>query len=196
MVSFLNLPAYITEWEILEKLQGWGVAPVSDIRRRMWPGTHVADGTRFLRVKFTDRVQSLPYSARFLTALGPEFFRVVHDRQARVCRLCLQPGHILKACPEFWCFRCREQGHYARECGQRPESRRVEGRAGPKCNICANTLPECVCNASDSGSEMVENRDAGRLCGGRWFGSLGLALGGRGSCDLCFQGCSGAPPHA
>ena len=39
----------------------------------MWPGTNIADGTRFLKVQFNDSVQSLPYSAKFKTALGMEF---------------------------------------------------------------------------------------------------------------------------
>ena len=128
MVSFLNLPAYITDAEILAKLDSWGVGAVSPIRRRMWPGTKIADGTRFLKVKFNDKVQSLPYSARFETALGPEFFRVIHDRQVKVCRMCLQPGHILRDCPEFSCHKCGVQGHYARECGSKRGARRTDVR--------------------------------------------------------------------
>lgn len=31
--------------------------------------------------------------------------------------MCLQPGHILRDCPEFKCFKWKGQGHYARECG-------------------------------------------------------------------------------
>ena len=54
VVSFLNLPAYILDEEILEKLRGWGVKAASAIRRRMWPGTRIADVTRFLKVKFND----------------------------------------------------------------------------------------------------------------------------------------------
>lgn len=113
VVSFLNLPVYITDVEIRDKFEGWGVTTVSTIRRRMWPGTKIADGTRFVKVKFTDKVQSLPYSARFTTATGQEYFHVIHDRQVRVCRLCIQPGHILRECPDFVCFKCGAQGHYA-----------------------------------------------------------------------------------
>lgn len=117
VVSFMGLPAYITDDEITDKLNFWGVKAVTQIKRRMWPGTDIADGTRFVKVKFNDTVQSLPYSTKFDTALGPEYFRVIHDRQVKVCRMCLQPGHILRDCPEFKCFKCKEQGHYARECG-------------------------------------------------------------------------------
>lgn len=74
VVSFLNRPAYIADGDILEKLEIWGVRAISSIRRRMWPGTKVADGTRFVKVRFTDKVQSLPYSAKRSTAVGQQYF--------------------------------------------------------------------------------------------------------------------------
>ncbi|KAG7508969.1 hypothetical protein JOB18_030447 [Solea senegalensis] len=49
VVSFLGLPAYIMDKEILDKLHGRGVSVVSMIKRRMWPGTNIADGTRYLK---------------------------------------------------------------------------------------------------------------------------------------------------
>ncbi|KAK0135243.1 hypothetical protein N1851_028937 [Merluccius polli] len=116
VVSFLNLPLYITDDQIKYKLSQWGVEPASNIRRRKWAGTEIFDGARFLKVKFPEAVSSLPYSTKFDTLEGSEYFRVLHDQQEKVCRLCLQPGHILRECPEFYCFRCKKQGHYAREC--------------------------------------------------------------------------------
>ena len=116
VVSFMSLPAYITDGEILDKLAAWGVSAISPIKRRVWPGTDIVEGTRFVKVRFPKGVQSLPYSTRFETLQGMEYFRVIHDRQVKVCRLCIQPGHIMRDCPEFTCFRCQQQGHYAREC--------------------------------------------------------------------------------
>lgn len=57
----LNLPTNIEDVEIIEKLHKWGVIVTSPVKRRMWPGTRIVDGTRFVSVKFNE-VQSLPYS--------------------------------------------------------------------------------------------------------------------------------------
>lgn len=128
VVSFINLPVYLEDGKILDKLEEWGVKPLSAIKRRAWPGTDTVDGTRFLKVRFTDQVRSLPYSTRFETLRGTEYFRVIHDRQVRVCRLCIKPGHLFRECPEFKCFRCGKVGHYVRECGEQTERVTQEGR--------------------------------------------------------------------
>ena len=46
VVSFLNLPPYITDAEIRQKLSTWGMRVISPIKRKIWPGTDVVDGTR------------------------------------------------------------------------------------------------------------------------------------------------------
>lgn len=115
----------------------WGVEPASPIKRRKLAGTDIYDGTRFLKVRFTDVITSLPYSTKFDTLEGAEYFRVIHDSQQKVCRLCLQPGHIIRECPEFRCFQCSGVGHYARECTAKTET----------CKDCKNNA--CTCNADD-----------------------------------------------
>lgn len=122
VVSFINLPVYMEDDKIVSRLNEWGVRQMSPIKRRMWPGTEIADGTRFLKVRFTEEVRSLPYSTKFETLRGTEYFRVIHDRQMRVCRLCIKPGHVFRDCPEFKCFRCKKTGHFARECEEGRET--------------------------------------------------------------------------
>jgi hypothetical protein len=128
VVSFINLPVYMEDATILARLEEWGVRPISVIKRRKWPGTEIADGTRFLKVRFNEQVRSLPYSTKLETLRGAEYFRVIHDRQVRVCRLCIKPGHIFRECPDFKCFRCQKTGHYARECEERNAAAREEER--------------------------------------------------------------------
>lgn len=151
VVSFLGLPYYIDDGEILDKLKGWGVEPASLIKRRLWPGTKVADGTRYLRVRFNEKVKSLPYSTKFETVVGSEFFRVIHDLQQRTCRLCMQSGHIQRECPEFTCHRCGRQGHYARECVGK----------GDKCGGCGKKREGCSCVREGEGDvgEIVFETD-------------------------------------
>ena len=151
VVSFLTLPAYIPDEEILDKLSGWGVRALSSIKRRMWPGTNIADGTRIVRVKFNELVQSLPYSTKFNTATGVEYFRVIHDRQMKVCRSCMQPGHILRECPDFTCHKCGCQGHYAREC--------ATGVA--KCRMCQRRVRDCICSVEEEAEEDGSESDSG-----------------------------------
>lgn len=151
VVSFLGLPIYITDEEIREKLRLWGVNATSPIKRRKWPGTDILEGTRFCKVQFTDEVQSLPYSTRFDTMEGVEYFRVIHDRQVKVCRLCIQPGHILRECPEFSCRKCGLQGHYARECDFQKEREEEE-----KCGRCMNCAERCTCELSGVEEEAGE----------------------------------------
>lgn len=118
----------------------------------MWLGTNIADGTCFLKVKFNNRVQSLLYSAKFEIAMDPKHFRVIQVyRQVRVCRMCLQPGHISQECPEFSCHKCRVQGHYTKECEQK------QNVTHDKCGNCLNQTSDCTCNYSEDSEAFVES---------------------------------------
>lgn len=81
----------------------------------MSPGMDTVDGTRYLRVKFPKEVIYLPYSTKFDTEEGSQYFRIMHDRQVKTCQLCMNSGHMFKDCPEFKFLQCNEQGHIARD---------------------------------------------------------------------------------
>ncbi len=116
VVSFMHLPAYIDDEDILNKLEQWGVIPLSMIKRRVYPGSNIEDGTRFVKARFPREVVSLPYSTKMETAEGPQYFRVMHSHQVKTCRLCMIPDHVVKDCPDFRCYKCEERGHFARDC--------------------------------------------------------------------------------
>ncbi|MGL5156679.1 MAG: hypothetical protein ACRC9H_17435 [Aeromonas veronii] len=147
VVSFLHLPAYVEDGKIKDKLKLWGVIPITKIKRRLYPGTDIADGTRYVKIRFSKDVTSLPYSAKFETADGERYFRVIHDGQIQLCRMCMQPGHIFKDCPDFKCFDCAEQGHFARDC------------KADKCLDCNKVFMKCVCETEsevDKSNEETE----------------------------------------
>lgn len=144
MVSFLNLPNYISDEEVLQKLTSWGVTPILPLRRRFYPGTTVADGTRFIRVKFPKDVVSLPYNTRIETEEGIKYFRVIHDHQVKTCRICSSVDHEKKDCPHFICRECMEQGHYVRDC------------KAPRCQSCGKALQRCRCENYEEAHEEME----------------------------------------
>ncbi|XP_073715831.1 uncharacterized protein [Misgurnus anguillicaudatus] len=133
VVSFMHLPAYLEDEEILLKLERWGVDPMSKIKRRCYPGTDIEDGTRFLKVRFPKEVASLPYSTKLETEEGPQYFRVMHSHQVKTCRMCMSPDHLLKDCPNFLCYKCEERGHFARDCN------------AVRCPECQVVLNKCEC---------------------------------------------------
>lgn len=144
MVSFLLLPNYIKDDEIIQKLVDWGVSPIFPLRRRYHPGTTVADGTRFLRVKFPQDIVTLPYNVKFDTEEGPKYFRVIHDDQLKTCRICASTDHEKKDCPKYTCRDCLEQGHFARDC------------QAPRCQSCEKTWMRCMCESEEEGNSEME----------------------------------------
>ncbi|KAI2644455.1 hypothetical protein H4Q32_028425 [Labeo rohita] len=127
VVSFMHLPVYIDDHDTLDKLEGWGVTPISDIKRHVYPGTTIEDGTRFVKSRFPKAVASLPYSTRLDTVEGLQYFQV------KICQLCMSPDHVMKDCPDFKCFKCEERGHFARNC------------MAVRCLDCKKVLNKCEC---------------------------------------------------
>lgn len=149
VVSFMHLPVYLEDEDILAKLEGWGVCPISKIKRRLYPGTNVEDGTRFAKVRFPREVISLPYSTKLETAEGPQYFRVMHSHQVKTCRLCMSPDHLVKDCPDFKCYKCEEKGHFARDC------RTVRC---PECQIFLNKCECWIDEEERGGAEQVNEQ--------------------------------------
>ncbi|XP_026121789.1 uncharacterized protein LOC113103789 [Carassius auratus] len=160
VVSFMHLPVYLADEEILNKLEVWGVSPISKIKRRVYPGTSIEDGTRYVKARFPKEVASLPYSTKIETAEGPQYFRVMHSHQVKTCRLCMSPDHVVKDCPEFKCHKCEERGHFARNCN---------AVTCPECNLVLNKC-ECWMQGEEEEQQQVggqvherdnEQRDVG-----------------------------------
>ena len=112
VVSFMHLPAYIEDAEIEMTLRSIKVELLSPIKRRFYPGTTIADGTHYANVKLPDSMNSFPYTIKF----QKEYYRFIHNGQMKVYSLCYSSEHLFRACPQFTCFKCKCQGHYARAC--------------------------------------------------------------------------------
>ncbi|XP_016112451.1 uncharacterized protein [Sinocyclocheilus grahami] len=145
----MHLPVYLEDEQILEKLEGWGVFPISEIKRRLYTGTDIEDGTRYVKVRFPREVVSLPYSTKMETAEGQQYCRVMHSCQVKTCRLCMSPEHLLKDCPDFKCYKCGEKGHFARDCNT------------VKCPDCHEFLIRCECwmeEGEGGGDDQVDGQ--------------------------------------
>ncbi len=57
---------------------------MTKIKRRVYPGTNIANGTRYVKVKFPKEITSLPYRAQFETAEAAQYFSVIHDGQEKL----------------------------------------------------------------------------------------------------------------
>lgn len=106
------MPNYIKDEEIIQKLVDWGVNPILSLRRRFYQGTTVADGKRFLRVRFPQDIVTLPYNVRFDTEEGLKYFRVIHDDQLKTCRLCASTEHEKKRLPSIYLQRMSGTGAF------------------------------------------------------------------------------------
>lgn len=156
VVSFLHLPAFIPDSDIFKKLQEFGVEVKSDIKRRFYPGTEVADGTRYVVVKFPPNVSSLPYTVKFDMGNNKfEYIRVKHDNQNKVCSKCLSDEHLYASCPDNKCYRCNSYGHISKFCPTEP------------CEHCEKYPSKCKCASGDD-SEQPNHSRPGPFTGKTW----------------------------
>ncbi|VDI45707.1 Hypothetical predicted protein [Mytilus galloprovincialis] len=137
VVSFIYLPAYIEDQDIIDALEIRNCEIKSSVFRHVHPKTQVADGTRYVHVKFPPTLVSLPWSMKFKTVSGDRYFRVMHDKQKSLCNKCGSPYHKYRKCPQLVCDGCDEQGHKMREC------------KAPKCETCRSLPSKCWCGKID-----------------------------------------------
>ncbi|VDH95115.1 Hypothetical predicted protein [Mytilus galloprovincialis] len=140
VVSFLNLPAHVEDSVIIGKLKEKNCTIHSPIYRHVHPGTQVADGTRYVKVKFPPDLISLSWSMKFDTGYGEKYFKVVHDHQKQLCNMCGSPSHKYRQCPNLICRGCDKQGHKKKECKAK------------KCDKCDNLPNDCFCPIEDDGT--------------------------------------------
>ncbi|VDI63784.1 Hypothetical predicted protein [Mytilus galloprovincialis] len=101
----------------------------------MHPGKDVANGTRYVVVRFSPERQSLPYTLKLSTGVSSfEYIRVVHDEQKRICTQCfVETSHVYANCPDNICYKCKRFGHLARACQT------------PPCETCYKVSSYCRC---------------------------------------------------
>ena len=168
IVSFIHLPAHLSDELILDVLREKNCKPLSQVFRHVHPGTEVADGTRYVRVQFPPGLISLPWSIKFDTGLGTRSFRVKHDHQRQLCNYCGSPGHKYRQCLQLVCYNCDKHGHKENEC-KIPPCQRCKKRLRhceckeTKCQYCNKEICECPCFTCDQSKE--ECRCKCRECG-------------------------------
>jgi hypothetical protein len=175
MVSFMHLPAYIADTDIADKLSAMKVKIVGEIRRHYYPDSNVADGTRLVRVILPPELRSLPYSMKFVQATGNQYYRVIHNNQVKLCRICSSDQHLMQDCPDYVCHQCGIQGHIKRNCQT------------PRCGACSRFGLTCACDNDDGMTESVlsENTNVVRKCGECHQFVCVCAKGGDGECERC-----------
>ncbi|KAK6168275.1 hypothetical protein SNE40_022136 [Patella caerulea] len=136
IVSIMNLPYYIEDTDIEEKLTRWNVKLEGEIKERIDHSTGCADGTRIMKVIFPPGVSSLPFSVGFNTVDGYEYFALKINDQTKVCFNGLSTEHIKIDCSKFRCNLCDEQGNVERKC------------RSPKCEKCSSFMKFCECETN------------------------------------------------
>ncbi|CAC5397722.1 unnamed protein product [Mytilus coruscus] len=138
VVSFMYIPAFIDDDDIIDMLRDRGIKIVSPVFRRVVPGTQVADGTRFVKCVFPPHVIALPWSMPFKVGKTTKYYKCVHNNQTKVCSECLSPEHVHKHCPYIICNGCGAEGHVARRC------------RSAKCEHCHELPLKCKCQKGDN----------------------------------------------
>jgi hypothetical protein len=70
---------------------------------------------------------------------------VIHDRHVKVCRSCIQPGHVVRNCQDFFYDGDAEYKGIMREC---------VAKVGRPCNVCGERGFHCTCTRPTDGDDM------------------------------------------
>jgi len=140
-VSFMNVPVYIEDEIIQGKLTSLGVEILSPMKRKMYEGTEIEDGTRFCRVRLPPNIKSLPFTMKLYDGDIYNYYRVIHNGQKKTCTVCGSDEHLKKQCPDFICYKCGYQGHTRRFCDVEP------------CEFCYEYRCQCGTDISDQTEE-------------------------------------------
>ena len=145
-VSLFGVPCYISDSELTNKLEEYGCVIKAKWTRKYYenyPG--VENGTRFARVQLPNKAKSLPY----VIVVAGEHLKLKHNRQSKVCNICLSDDHVMRQCPEYVCRECEGHGH--------PESRCPK----VKCFRCLQFGHKSfVCPKNDAESETWSEQDS------------------------------------
>lgn len=150
-VSILHLPTYMTDEDLVEKIESFGVQVVSPVYRRYYRRENgirkIEDGTRYFRVKFSNTIKSLPWSIAFHINGVTKYFKTIHDNQSKVCFKCCSEEHLARDCKLSQCYTCFLMGHISINC--------------PKkwCPGCEQRREKCECD-SDNGSDSDSGSDS------------------------------------
>lgn len=141
LVSFLQVPTYIEDREIEEKLEELEVEVTTPINRKCYPGTEIEDGTRMCTVKLPKKMCSLPYLVKLSDGHTTANYRAVHDNQLKMCNNCYSLSHLYRDCPEVTCFRCNLKGHFKWNCQAK------------RCENCYKFVCGCVVESTENAKQ-------------------------------------------
>ena len=108
-----HLPFEVPDRALEEVLSGFGV--VHSITEQTYPDSAIYNGTRVVKMTVTDAIPANLRVLRFPC-------RVYYKDQPMSCYIC-EKSHRAAECPLLdVCRRCRQPGHFAKDCTNVPES--------------------------------------------------------------------------
>ncbi|KAJ8024185.1 Zinc finger CCHC domain-containing protein 3 [Holothuria leucospilota] len=112
-VSLFNVPTYVSDAELSDKLMEYGCRILSPwTRKYYYEFPAIENGTRFVRLELPSNAKSLPYAI----VINGNHLRLKHNGQSRVCNNCLSEEHLMRSCPQYLCSSCGQQGHTESRC--------------------------------------------------------------------------------